>query len=397
VMHLRVLVGLVLALACAGGASLGGLWKQKGAVQTRDVDIRHPLQSAVALFRSKWFVIGWIAAAIAWLLHIGALALAPLSLGQAVISGGIVLLGLLAERFFDLDVTRRQWVGLGLLGLGMAVLGVTAHGDRNHSSYGALALTGFELGAVGLGLGFAAGCSLERLRNHHGFLLGIVGGIFFGVSDVSIKALTAGSHGALGVFGPWTFIGILTAIGAFFATARSLQIGNAVAVIAATTSAANVLGIIGGIVVFGDPIGSSPATTTGRMLAFALVVFAVALVPAPVRAHKALRRESSRPRTEGDSRVSISGAPAIAGSSLQPVRMQSRAFDRSREVVQEAEGHDGVVRPTREFHAGAGGSGGPPDPAASARGCSPGVSLTHVISSTTSLSEGFQISRWSPR
>ena len=35
---------------------------------------------------------------------------------------GIVLLGLLAERFFDLEVTRRQWVGLGLLGLTLILL-----------------------------------------------------------------------------------------------------------------------------------------------------------------------------------------------------------------------------------------------------------------------------------
>src|SRR5437588_12856529 len=157
-MHLQVLVGLLLAVACAAGASLGGLWKQKGAVQTQAVDIRHPLQSAAALFRSKWFVIGWITAVIAWLLHVGALALAPLSLGQAVISGGIVLLGLLAERFFDLQVTRRQWAGLVLLGLGMAALGATAHGDRSHSEYGMLAIAAVQVGAVGRAVARPACC-----------------------------------------------------------------------------------------------------------------------------------------------------------------------------------------------------------------------------------------------
>jgi drug/metabolite transporter (DMT)-like permease len=294
-MHSRVLVGLLLALACAAGASLGGLWKQKGAVQTRDVDIQHPLQSAAALFRSKWFVIGWITAVFAWLLHVAALALAPLSLGQAVISGGIVLLGLLAERFFDLEVTRRQWLGLALLGLAMAALGVTAHGDSNHASYGIVPILAIELGAVGLGVACAMGCRRERLRDHHGLLLGLAGGIFFGVSDISIKAMTSGSHGVLGFVGPWAFLGILCAVGAFFATARSLQIGNAVAVIAATTSAANVIGIIGGIVVFGDPLGRNPVMISGRLAAFVLVVGAVALVPAPVRAHKALRNAATDP------------------------------------------------------------------------------------------------------
>jgi drug/metabolite transporter (DMT)-like permease len=214
-MHSSVLIGLLLALACACGASLGGLWKQQGAVQTQDVDIRHPLRSAAALFRSKWFAIGWIAAAFAWLLHVGALALAPLSLGQAVISGGIVMLGLLAERFFDLQVTRRQWIGLVLVGLGMGALGVTAHGESNHASYGMLAIAAFEVSAVGLGLACAAGCRRERLRHLHGLLLGLAGGIFFGVSDVSIKAVTGGSHGLLGLVGPSTFLGILAAIAAF--------------------------------------------------------------------------------------------------------------------------------------------------------------------------------------
>jgi drug/metabolite transporter (DMT)-like permease len=292
-MHSTVLIGLLLALACACAASLGGLWKQRGAVQTQDVDIRHPLHSAAALFRSKWFVIGWITAVIAWLLHVGALALAPLSLGQAVISGGIVMLGLIAERFFDFKVTRRQWAGLVLLGLGMAALGATAHGDSNHSGYGMLAIVGFEVGAVGLGLACAAGCRREETRHLHGLLLGVAGGIFFGVSDVSIKAVTGGSHGVLGFVGPWTFLGILAAICAFFATARSLQVGNALSVIAATTSAATVLGIIGGIVLFGDPLGSDPAMVVGRLLAFTLVLSAVALVPAPIRAHRAVRTSSA--------------------------------------------------------------------------------------------------------
>jgi len=45
-----------------------------------------------------------------------------------------------------------------------------------------------------------------------------------------------------------------------------------------------VLGIIGGIVLFGDPLGGDPPMIVTRLLAFILVVCAVALVPAPLRA-----------------------------------------------------------------------------------------------------------------
>lgn len=288
-MHLSVLLGLALAMACALGASVSGLWKQKGAAQTQDVDIRRPIVSATALFRSKWFLVGWIAAVLAWLLHVGALALAPISLGQAVISGGIVFLGLIAERFFDFKLKRRQWIGLVLMGLAMAMLGATAHGETNHTSYKLLVMAGFELGAIVLGIVCVLICWLERLSKHQGVILGAAGGVLFGICDVSIKAVTSGNQGVLGTT-PWVLIGVLCAIAAFYATARSLQVGDAVGVIAATASAANLLGILGGILIFGDPLGNNPLTVTGRLVAFSLAIIAVGLVPAPTRAREAVRK-----------------------------------------------------------------------------------------------------------
>jgi hypothetical protein len=83
-----MIVGLALAVACAVGTSVAFLLKERGAVLAPPVRIRHPLRSAVDLFRSKWFAVGWIVAVGAWALHVGALALAPLSIVQAVLSGG---------------------------------------------------------------------------------------------------------------------------------------------------------------------------------------------------------------------------------------------------------------------------------------------------------------------
>jgi hypothetical protein len=225
------------------------------------------------------------------MLHIGALALAPLSLVQAVTCGGVVILGLLAERFFGFQLNRRQWLGLLILGAGMVGLAVTAHSEGNHTSYGIVAIAAFEVVCMALASGFALTCRAERLANHHGLLLAIAAGIGFGVADISIKAVTSGSHGLLGWLGPWTALGIAAGVGAFYASARSLQIGEAVAVIAAATSVTNLLGILGGVLVFGDPLGHGAPTIVGRVAAFALVLVAVALMPAPVRAHEATREQ----------------------------------------------------------------------------------------------------------
>jgi hypothetical protein len=45
-----------------------------------------------------------------------------------------------------------------------------------------------------------------------------------------------------------------------------------------------VAGIIGGIIVFGDPISGHPLTLVAEFFAFALVLVAAWLTPAPVRA-----------------------------------------------------------------------------------------------------------------
>ena len=58
-------------------------------------------------------------------------------------------------------------------------------------------------------------------------------------------------------------------------------------VIACTSVAANVSAIIGGIVVFGDPMPGTLLGIVVQSLAFVLVIVAAALTPAPVRAAEA--------------------------------------------------------------------------------------------------------------
>jgi hypothetical protein len=64
----------------------------------------------------------------AWLLHVGALSLAPLSIVQTVMSGGIVFLAVLGERYFGFRLGRWQWVGVTITAAGLAVIGFTGGG-----------------------------------------------------------------------------------------------------------------------------------------------------------------------------------------------------------------------------------------------------------------------------
>src|SRR6201996_5805859 len=101
-------LGILLALACALTTNVGFLFKHRGACEAPAVDIRHPLKSGKALFSSKLFAVGMLIASGAWIFHVAAMAVAPLSLVQCVLAGGVVLLAVMAERSFGLGISRRQ-------------------------------------------------------------------------------------------------------------------------------------------------------------------------------------------------------------------------------------------------------------------------------------------------
>lgn len=280
--------GLVLAGLSALVTQVGFLLRHRGAVAAPEVEMRHPLRSAVALFRSRWWTIGYALAAVAYVLHVGALTLAAMSLVQAVLASGLVVLAVVAERFFGFELERRQWTGLVLTAAGLAMLAVTgeARSGQETADYSIAAMLVFEAALAALGVALIVSCSRGRSRSHHGVLLGLAAGLLFTSTHVAVKAVTGKVDAGIAeiLLSPYLYVAIAGGVVAFFASARSLQIGPAVPVIAVTAIAGNASAIPAGIVVFGDPLGSDAPTVSIRVVAFLLVVSAAALIPAPTRA-----------------------------------------------------------------------------------------------------------------
>ncbi|HEX2359199.1 MAG TPA: hypothetical protein VHH72_05245 [Solirubrobacterales bacterium] len=279
--------GLSLALACAIATSVSFLLKHRGAVLAPPVRIRHPIRSAAELFRSKAFAVGWLVAVGAWALHVGALALAPLSVVQAVLSAGLVFLAVLSERYFGFHLGRRQWIGVIITATGLAVIGLTQEAQPGGPPGHALAaLIAIECTVFLVATGLAAMSGRLNLQAAgQGMLLGAAAGALFGVSDIALKFLTdAVEDGVLKLISPWTFAALAASVVAFYASARGLQLGPGVEVIALTSVAANLVAIVGGVLVFRDSVGTGALEITGRTIAFCLVIAGAALIPAPVRA-----------------------------------------------------------------------------------------------------------------
>jgi len=287
-MSVSVQIGVLMAVACAFTATVGFLYKHRGASQSAEIEWRRPISTSLALFRNRWYVLGILIAIGSWGFHVAALALAPISVVQSVIAGGLVLLTVVADRMFGHRVTRREWVGVALAALGLAFLAATLDGSGSgaHSDYDAATL-GFFLVAV---LAGAIGVAVVGSRTiHAGVALGASAGLFWAASDTAIKAQT-------GTFGenlvevfihPLVLLIVVASFIGLTVSAKSLQLGKAVPVIAMTTVAANALTIASGPIVFGDPLPEDTLGQIARVAAFVLVLGAAALTPAPVRAAEA--------------------------------------------------------------------------------------------------------------
>jgi hypothetical protein len=218
-----------------------------------------------------------------------------------------------------------------LVASGLAFLGATAPLDAQQTRYSLLAIAVFQAGLLLVGLllvavthkiavadqgpldddaardeehprtggapqaPVTAHTTSPRPHRMAGILLGTAAGIAFAVSDVSIKALAEAVFAApSAILSPWTATALIASVAAFYSSARSLQIGEGVAVITATTAAANLATIAGGIVVFGERLGDGAGESILRLLAFALVIAGAAIMPGPTRAAEAGAQQERR-------------------------------------------------------------------------------------------------------
>lgn len=288
-------IGLGLAAAVALLTNLASLFKHRGCQHAQPVCLSRPLASLRTLARSRWFVAGWGLAALAWLVHVAALSMAPISLVQAVLAGGAVALAVMSQRLFGGRVEKRQWLALALGGTGLALLAMTLpRFSGNHSEFSLEAIASFEGGLVLLAAGIALGHRAGRLGARRGVALAVLAGLLFALAGIAIKGLTGGA-------GSWPLVAsllVLTlACGALaqYTAVAALQSGGAIETIGLMGLVANATQIIGGVLVFGDPLSPTPLGITLQVTAFAMVCLSALLMPSstaerPRRAAAALAR-----------------------------------------------------------------------------------------------------------
>jgi drug/metabolite transporter (DMT)-like permease len=274
-----LVAGLGLAVLAAAALNASYLLQHAGAADAPPVSVRRPLRTARGLLDSRLWVFGLVLGLTGWGLHVGALSLAPLSLVQSFAAAGLAMAAIAAVRFLGERLGRRELLGIAVLVVALATLALGARESSGNAPVAAMAAF------LGLSAAAAGGLVLLGGAAHRPQVLGAAGGILYGAADAATKAATA-VLGHSGVVAALPVIGVIALLsaGAFFCFQRGLQIGRALPVIALMSAATNLVAILGGVVVFGDPVGATAALAAAHVVAFLLVgVGCWLLAPAQAR------------------------------------------------------------------------------------------------------------------
>jgi hypothetical protein len=261
-----LVVGLGLALA--GSLALNGSYvaQHLAAAHAPAITLRRPLVSVAGLLRSRLWLVGGAAGLTGWLLHVGALSRAPLSLVQAFSAGGLALVVPIAARVTGRPLSAGARRGTLLMAAALGALAVGAHPAAAASAAAGSVLT-FALVVATIVM-----ILLARRSGPHA--LGAAAGALYGIGDIATKAATTAAHAGWLTSGvvPWAGMLAATSVLAFFCFQRGLQLGTAVAVIALMTAGTNVVAVLGGVIAFGEPLGATPAIAALHAAALAAIV-----------------------------------------------------------------------------------------------------------------------------
>jgi hypothetical protein len=261
--------GLVLALSSAALINIGFLLQHRGLQRTSGGSILAQLRRA--LRDRVWLsgqVIGWIGFAA----QIVAVAIAPLALVQAFAAGGLALSVPVAAWLFRHHISRPQVLAVLVMAAALAILPVGFSTARDHLNGGSLTLATV--------VGIAAALALSRVPT--AWARAISAGVFYGLADAAIKAVSLGwhSHGMGAIVSGWTVVAGVGTFAGFLAFQSSLREDRPVASISLMNGLAALVALVCGLVAFGETLGLSPAAAAAHLVAIGVVLAGVPVLAA---------------------------------------------------------------------------------------------------------------------
>ncbi len=234
---------------------------------------RRPLRSLGLLLGSRGWLLGFGTETAGWLVYVAALALAPLSLVQAVSASGIAVLAVLGARGDPsrLSIREQLAVGIALVGLVLLSLSLVGANPASHAPHGVGVVVWLAAGA-----GIAIALTAAHTPLSRAAALGLAAGLFFSDGDISAKLVSLG--------GIW-LVALVPLVACYAAGTSVLQAafqhGSALTGAGIATLVTNAVPIAAGFVLFDEalPPGAKGAL---QIAAFACIVASAGLLGSPV-------------------------------------------------------------------------------------------------------------------
>lgn len=253
-------VGLALALVSSFALNWAWLVQHGAARELPPLSARRPIVSLRLLFGDRSWVAGFAGGIGGWVLYVAALALAPLSLVQAISAGGVGVLAALAHRRGDV-LAPLDWSAVGLAIGGLLLICISLAGGASNAAHATPSRAALWLGASAV----VAAATFARRP-------GIAAGTLYAAGDVATKGA---------VFGGWWLLLVPVLLLAHSSAFVVLQVGFQQASALETAGVAslltNALPIAAGLVLFHEALPGGVLGTV-RVTGFVLVVLAAGML-----------------------------------------------------------------------------------------------------------------------
>lgn len=270
---MQIALALVLTIVSTCALNLGYVFQHEVASRLPRLSLRRPIVSVRSLLAERRWVIGFGVQAVGFVLYVVALALAPLSLVQAVAAGGIGILAVMVSRITHVPLTRLEQVGASVSVVGLVLLGLSLFSTHGNGSGATYTWVGVWLAASVAG---AAMCiTLLARAIGRGPAWGIASGILFAAGDVATKMAASGRLADIAFL-----VCLIVLYGAGTAVLQAaFQRGSALTTAGLSTLLTNALPIVAGMVLFHEALPSGWIGAV-RVAAFAAVVAGAVLLAA---------------------------------------------------------------------------------------------------------------------
>jgi len=261
-----------LALAAALSFALGNVLQQRGTLET-DAGADDPRFLVQILRRPVWLA-GAVCQAAGWILQAVALDLGPLSFVQSITTLSLVLALPLGARLTNQRITGTVVAGAVAVTAGVIIfvtVGAPSAGTSQPSGTVAFAATASTVVACVV----LSVLARRRSAAMRAALFGAAAGFAFGLQGAATKVfVTHVGHGLLGLLSIWsTYLLVVSALLGFALQQTGLKTGVLAPSIASSNAVTLFVSVLLGIVVFGEALGTSPAT---RVVAWAGLAVALA-------------------------------------------------------------------------------------------------------------------------